>query len=164
MVHSGAQRAKDREANGQVRNLQKESPAQPAEGAHYRRWTRILRVSLIMPFSRFGIFVFLSSMEDFISWKPGLQDSAEPGIEGEIRSGQAPPQADAAALHAHESSHEERLVMTRVRLDLESLRILLQRINKREKMKRDGNARRLMMQVSVLAVVSFVFKAIHNCY
>ena len=46
--------------------------------------------------------------------------------------------ADLAAVQAYENSHEERQVITRVRLELESLRILMQRINKREKLKRDG--------------------------
>jgi len=44
----------------------------------------------------------------------------------------------AAAVEGYEACVEERRVMTRVRLELESLRILLQRINKREKLKRDG--------------------------
>ena len=47
--------------------------------------------------------------------------------------------ADPIALQAYESFNEERQVMTRVRLELESLRILMQRVNKREKLKRDGN-------------------------
>ena len=47
--------------------------------------------------------------------------------------------ADPAAVKAFESSYQERQIMTKVRLELESLRILMQRINKREKLKRDGN-------------------------
>lgn len=47
-------------------------------------------------------------------------------------------QAKSAAMEANENATQERCVLTRVRLELESLRILLQRINKREKLKRDG--------------------------
>ena len=45
---------------------------------------------------------------------------------------------NAAAIEALKVRQEERAVLTRVRLELESLRILLQRVNKREKLKRDG--------------------------
>ena len=57
---------------------------------------------------------------------------------------------NAAAIEALKVRQEERAVLTRVRLELESLRILLQRVNKREKLKRDGmpNGWRFYLSIS----------------
>ena len=66
------------------------------------------------------------------------QDAASLYPHPEPKSRQQQHCTDPAALQAYETSSEERQVLTWVRLDLESLRILLQRINKREKLKRDG--------------------------
>lgn len=59
-------------------------------------------------------------------------------VRKEARLRQHLHRANAAAVEAYEQRAEERRVMMRVRLELESLRILLQRINKREKLKREG--------------------------
>lgn len=59
----------------------------------------------------------------------------------EARIRQHLSRAGAVASEAYERMVEERRVLTRVRLELESLRILLQRINRREKFKRDGELR-----------------------
>ena len=59
-------------------------------------------------------------------------------LRKEARIRQHLDRANAAAYEAHEGREAERRTLTRVRLELESLRILVQRINKREKLKRDG--------------------------
>lgn len=46
--------------------------------------------------------------------------------------------ANQAAAEVYERHFEERKILTRIRLELESLRILVQRINKRERLKREG--------------------------
>lgn len=51
-------------------------------------------------------------------------------------------------MKAYDVSYGERQVLTRIRLELESLRILLQRINKREKLKRDGKVPPMWMHLN----------------
>ena len=59
-------------------------------------------------------------------------------LRKEAKRRQALDRANAAALEALEERQAERATLTRTRLDLESLRILLQRVVKRERLKREG--------------------------